>query len=81
MSVHSERKESLYVALYVWSLFLNLGHILRYLLRINENSFICVCKNGYIITECVCVYFIFMYLAERFVLYIYCSLMVKCFLE
>ena len=54
---------------------------MRYLLRINENSFICVCKNGYIITECICVYFIFMYLAERVVLYVYCSLTVKCFLE
>ena len=64
-----------------WSVFKNLGHILIYILRINENIFICVCKIGYIITECICVYFIFMCLAECFVLYVYCSLIVKCFLE
>ena len=65
----------------IWTLFQNLGHILRYFLRINENIFICVCKNGYVITEIICLYFILMCLAERFVLYVYCSLTVKCFLE
>ena len=82
--------------LQIWTLFQNLGHILRYFLRINENIFICVCKNGYVITERICLYFkltllaiararclyfIFICLAERFVLYVYGSLTVKCFLE
>ena len=88
--IHSERIESLYVAFKFLqaipqslSLFqhLAIGPTLRYLLSINENIFICVCKNGYIITECICLYFIFMCLAfifmclaECFVLYVYCSL-------